>query len=385
MQSPGDHTLEAQQAGQESLWDTAAVATIDELLTQLTDPAEPIVAQHSPEWAQVLDLLRGDEATVDDCVSALSALVRPLRVEALEYSCPTSQLILTAVAKHPVPACSDALVAIARSLPPSARGRTLRALFRIANYSQHEPSVVAGLELLSEWADSLDLTTVGGVFFFLRGKHLYPELVVPAIAAIRTEDEQLRREIEGLRQRCQVAGSIDADTHFPTLYSRDYLVEVVKNKPDDLVYILVDGVMNRSTAGASTYETVLALPEFLRHFYTAWLLEAEVMNGGLEQYFWNPSGKFAVEAAEALQTLGLIDLAEIFKAAIVAQMDAEPEWRPLRNDGSLEAFSASYSLDILGDIGVRFDRIYDTAPISPALHEYLRAHLDDIVAFFNET
>ncbi len=44
------------------------------------------------------------------------------------------------------------------------------------------------------------------------------------------------------------------------------------------------------------YEKVKALSNGMQYVYTTWWLEAEVNNGGFNQYFYNSSGQFAEEA-----------------------------------------------------------------------------------------
>lgn len=82
-------------------------------------------------------------------------------------------------------------------------------------------------------------------------------------------------------------------------------------------------------------------------------------NGGINQYFWNSAGQFAVEAVAALRTIGMSDHADIIGAAIATFIENEPELRPFRQDGSLDAFSASYELETFEDLDQRFVAIQD--------------------------
>ncbi len=51
-------------------------------------------------------------------------------------------------------------------------------------------------------------------------------------------------------------------------------------------------------------------------FFLIWALEAEVNNGGFNQFFFNSSGDHAAATAEALRTIGAIKMAAILDRAI---------------------------------------------------------------------
>lgn len=355
------------------------MAAIDELLAELSQ--DSAVATQS--LRKLCLAIGGEATTVADCVNVVTAIGGPLRLpSSTEYVCPVSDLLLAAVARHPVPACADAVCAIASSLPSRAHGQALRSLFRVAAYADHRPSVERGLELFSEWHDSVRPDAVGGVFYFLCRKPVFATEVLPALSAVHTNNRALQREIEEVRQCYLAAGLIPEQMHFPTLYSQSYLEELARLEPEELAHITVNGISNLAPDASSIYSTLTATSEPLRHIYSAWWLEAEVMNGGLEQYFWNSSGEFAVEAVDALVALGLGDLAELLRQSIAAQMAADSDWRPLRNDGTLAAFSASYELDILAGVGERFDELCGEGNIGAALRAYTLNNVPAIASFF---
>jgi hypothetical protein len=63
------------------------------------------------------------------------------------------------------------------------------------------------------------------------------------------------------------------------------------------------------------YET-LSRPECV--FLLVWELEAEVNNGGFQQYFCNTSGRYAPQAAGALRDIGAAKMAAIVDEAVTA-------------------------------------------------------------------
>jgi len=59
-----------------------------------------------------------------------------------------------------------------------------------------------------------------------------------------------------------------------------------------------------------------ALTEAERTLYITTVLEAEVNNGGFDQYFFNSSGNSANEAAEEFRKIGAFRIAEICEKAV---------------------------------------------------------------------
>ena len=58
-----------------------------------------------------------------------------------------------------------------------------------------------------------------------------------------------------------------------------------------------------------------SLPERVRILIAIWALEAEVNNGGFDQFFLNESGDLAWFAPQALERIGAVQMASIVKEA----------------------------------------------------------------------
>jgi hypothetical protein len=105
------------------------------------------------------------------------------------------------------------------------------------------------------------------------------------------------------------------------------------------------------------------LPLGTRAIYTTWLVDAEVNNGGFNQFFFNPYGQLAGLALAGYELLGAEDYAAVMRAAI-ATHEAEREMMASYYDaGTPEAFSESYQHTGLEEVDQRYyslgDRIYD--------------------------
>lgn len=79
-------------------------------------------------------------------------------------------------------------------------------------------------------------------------------------------------------------------------------------------------------------EGISVLTEAEQTVYLAILMEAEVHNGGFEQYFYNSSGNHANKVAGALKKLNALQLAGICERALAIFGDSVPENWDQRNE-----------------------------------------------------
>jgi len=102
------------------------------------------------------------------------------------------------------------------------------------------------------------------------------------------------------------------------------------------------------------YEIVTGLSKGFQAIYTTWWVEAEVNNGGFNQYFWNSSGEFAIEAIEGFKEIGAIRNAKLMEKAVTIAIKEMPEMKKFHKQGTLEAFSESYKHTKLNDLDDEF-------------------------------
>ena len=109
-------------------------------------------------------------------------------------------------------------------------------------------------------------------------------------------------------------------------------------------------------------KAIAALPAGTRAIYTTFLVDAEVNNGGFNQFFYNRSGALAGHALAGYELLGAEDYARIMRAAIAIRESERERMAPYYDAGSLEAFSRSYEHTELDEVDQRYyslgDRIY---------------------------
>ena len=64
------------------------------------------------------------------------------------------------------------------------------------------------------------------------------------------------------------------------------------------------------------YATTKSWTKGLQMLWATQLVDDEVNNGGFNQYFFNRSGQWAMEAIEGFRLIGVVERAEIVKAAV---------------------------------------------------------------------
>ncbi len=119
----------------------------------------------------------------------------------------------------------------------------------------------------------------------------------------RAEQARILKEEEAFENR-KIYSELDAN--------------IIKGIKDDLLeQAIVDYVLLKIDAHPEKiYEVVTALPEGFVTVFATWEVEAEVNNGGFEQYFSNTSGDFALEAIEGFDKIGAKQFANITKQAL---------------------------------------------------------------------
>jgi hypothetical protein len=105
-------------------------------------------------------------------------------------------------------------------------------------------------------------------------------------------------------------------------------------------------------------------------FLLVWSLEAEVNNGGFHQFFFNSAGDRFAETAEALRTIGAVQMAEIVDLAnnVLGTQSLSPN-RLLRQE-QLESLTEDQK-DFLSELDTRFYEYPEN--LSELLATYLRA------------
>jgi hypothetical protein len=120
--------------------------------------------------------------------------------------------------------------------------------------------------------------------------------------------------------------------------------EILAKIPDaDVEQVIVDFIECRAEREGQDDQRALAhLPSGFLPIYATWLLEAEVNNGGFNQFFWNSSGQFAADALAGFRAIGAAEHARLTERAINIYKSERVRLEKFKQRGSLEDFSESY-------------------------------------------
>ena len=180
-------------------------------------------------------------------------------------------------------------------------------------------------------------------------------------------NEEIQRSIDAFLQR-RIYSKLDS----PTLAGIE---------DDRLEQAIADFVIGRAEAQRADVAEVLAsLEAAFSHVYATWITEAEVFNGGFNQYFFNSSGALAEQAAAGYAAIGAPEREAVVREAMARLAERAADLAPTWSERTLEAFSASYELDVFGDLDQAFYALDGVEDASRLRIAYIRAHPDELTA-----
>ncbi|NVD70929.1 DUF4375 domain-containing protein [Duganella sp. BJB1802] len=121
---------------------------------------------------------------------------------------------------------------------------------------------------------------------------------------------------------------------------------------EDLDLAVYRYITNKLAKADNQRTALLALPRGLQVFYLSFIVEAEVMNGGLHQFFWN-AADLADLVAPALRELDAMEASKLFEQAALIGHDEQVMRSEFRNDG-WDEYSASNQASKLGKLDKSF-------------------------------
>ena len=167
--------------------------------------------------------------------------------------------------------------------------------------------------------------------------------------------------------------AFEARRRYPTLTPA-----ILASIPDDKIeQALLDHVADVKVKRDTDreYEIVMRLSPGFRMMVSTWWLEAEVNNGGFNQFFWNSSGRFAREAADSFRLIGAKEHGALMEEAIAVFAKEKATQERFKQKRTLQAFSDSYKESRLGELDERFYKLSENVP--KLRIAYVRAHPAD--------
>jgi hypothetical protein len=126
------------------------------------------------------------------------------------------------------------------------------------------------------------------------------------------------------------------------------------------------------------YETVMTWNKSRQAIYMIWLLEAEVNNGGYNQFYFNSSGKFYKQLPDALKLVGANKFRDL---TIRANNTYEKENSKItkHQDGTIEGFSKSYDDNPLNKFDDEFYDLYHKEDLQQIQVDFIRKHKTEFI------
>lgn len=126
------------------------------------------------------------------------------------------------------------------------------------------------------------------------------------------------------------------------------------------------------------YQTVLGWSKAQQAIYIIWWLEAEVNNGGYNQFYYNSSRQFAELAPAALKLVGALKFANLTERANEVYKKENEQIKKYQ-DGTLEGFSKSYEGNPLDKFDEEFYELYKKEELQEIQVAFIRNHKQDFI------
>lgn len=110
--------------------------------------------------------------------------------------------------------------------------------------------------------------------------------------------------------------------------------------------------------------------------YSTWEVEAEVNNGGFNQFYFNSSRKFSEMAVDGFRLFGANKFAELIQNANVMHESAKVNLEKY-NDDTTENFSKSYTNNPLNELDTLFYKLYKEEDLHQLKIKYIRSHIKE--------
>lgn len=113
-------------------------------------------------------------------------------------------------------------------------------------------------------------------------------------------------------------------------------------------------------------------------FFSTWIIEGEVNNGGFNQFYFNSSGQYAEMAEVGFMTIGAEKFSKLTSRANKIYLENKERLEKF-DDGTMESFSESYKDNPLNDLDTEFYNLYDSENIVELRIKYIRENKNEFI------
>lgn len=176
----------------------------------------------------------------------------------------------------------------------------------------------------------------------------------------------------------EIANSVEAFDNRP-IYKEltEQIIDTVSD--ENLLQVVFDNLIEKLPSDyEKEYETVMSWNKSRQAIYMIWTLEAEVNNGGYNQFYSNPSGQFYKHLPEALRLVGATKFADLTERANKT-FEKENEKITKHQDGTIEGFSKSYDDNPLNDFDTEFYDLSQTENLQQIQIDFIRKNKKEFI------
>ena len=156
--------------------------------------------------------------------------------------------------------------------------------------------------------------------------------------------------------------------------------DIIDNtKDDELLQLIFENLASKfPTDYTKEFETVQTLSKPQQAIHIIWGFEAEVNNGGFNQYYYNSDGQFADLLSKALRFIGANQFADLSERANEIYKN---EYKTItkQQDGTLEGFSKSYENNPLEVLDDEFYELYQQEDLQQLQVDFIRENKNSFI------
>jgi hypothetical protein len=117
------------------------------------------------------------------------------------------------------------------------------------------------------------------------------------------------------------------------------------------------------------------LPDPVQNAYACFSVYGEIMNGGLNQVFFNDTKHYVHLCVDGYEKIGATEISTIIKEAMDIVTNQKGRYEAL-DDGTLDSFIESYEDDPLSDLDDVFYEKSDDIDLCQVITNYIRLNID---------
>ncbi len=161
---------------------------------------------------------------------------------------------------------------------------------------------------------------------------------------------------------------------------KELTIDIIDStKDDDLIQTVFDNLAEKIGDNyEKEYKIITGLSKERQAIYTIWLVDAEVNNGGFNQFYFNSSGQFAELATGGFKLIGAVKFAELMQKANTIFIKGNKKITE-KQDGSLEGFSESYEDNPLNELDSEFYDLYQNEDLNKLQVNFIRNNKDKFI------